>query len=162
MSDGPALADGLRALLLLTAANGGPWLAARLMGQRWGAPVDLGLTLSDGQRLLGSHKTWRGLVAGVIATALGGVLTGLNVSVGAGFAVLALAGDLLSSAIKRRLGQAPGRDLPVVDQLPEALLPLVVLARPLGLDAPAIAVVVVVFSLLNLSRSLLRPHRLVA
>lgn len=159
MSDSPDLAEGLRALLLLTAANGGPWLTGRLLGERWGAPVDLGLTLPDGRRILGSHKTWRGLGAGVIAAALVGLLTGLNLSVGAGFGVLALAGDLLSSAVKRRLGRAPGCDVPIVDQLPEASLPLVLLARPLGLNASTIVVVVVVFCLLNMATTLLRQHR---
>jgi len=158
VSDSADLANGLRALLLLVAANGGPWLAARLLGERWAAPVDLGLTLADGRRLLGAHKTWRGLAVGVLTTALVGYLTGLPWSVGAGVAALALLGDLLSSACKRRLGHAPGRVVPLIDQLPEAVLPLVVLARPLALNTTLIAAVVVVFSLLNLASTLFRER----
>lgn len=159
VSNASDLANGLRALLLLVAANGGPWLATRLLGERWGAPVDLGLTLSDGRRLLGSHKTWRGLIAGVISTVLVSSLTGLGWAVGAGFALLALLGDLSSSAAKRRLGHAPGRDVPIIDQLPEALLPLAVLARPLALNAALIAGVVVVFAVLNMASTYVRQHR---
>jgi CDP-2,3-bis-(O-geranylgeranyl)-sn-glycerol synthase len=95
----------------------------------------------------------------VVTTVLVGTLTGLSGFVGAGFAALALLGDLFSSATKRRLGHAPGHDLPFVDQLPEAVLPLAVLARPLALNATTVAAVVIVFALLNLASTLFRQHR---
>src|SRR5699024_12597896 len=40
------------------------------------------------------------------------------------FGVLALAGDLLSSFIKRRLGLKPSARMPWLDQAPEAALPM--------------------------------------
>jgi CDP-2,3-bis-(O-geranylgeranyl)-sn-glycerol synthase len=159
MSDVAVVAGELRALLLLLAANGGPWLAARMLGNRWGAPVDMGLTLADGRRLLGSHKTWRGLLAGVLCTAAAASLTGLTWVIGVGFAALSLLGDLLSSACKRRLGRAPGVGVPLVDQVPESLLPVALLALPLGLDMMGVVIVVLVFALLNMISSLFRHHR---
>lgn len=153
------MGSGLRALLLLLAANGGPWLAARLMGARWGTPIDMGLTLADGRRLLGAHKTWRGLLAGVLCTAVAASLTGLTWVIGASFAVLALLGDLLSSAYKRRLGHAPGTGVPLIDQLPESLLPLALLALPLGLDRVDVGIVVLVFALLNMVSGVFRQRR---
>lgn len=49
------------------AANAAPILVARLpVVHRAGAPLDFDLHVG-GERLLGSHKTWRGLVAGVLA-----------------------------------------------------------------------------------------------
>lgn len=153
------MGSGLRALLLLLAANGGPWLAARVLGTRWGAPVDMGMMLADGRRLLGPHKTWRGLLAGVLCTIIAASLTGLSCVLGAGFAALALLGDLISSACKRRLGHAPGTGVPVIDQLPESLLPLALLALPLGLSLTGVVVVVMVFALLNIASGVFRERR---
>jgi CDP-2,3-bis-(O-geranylgeranyl)-sn-glycerol synthase len=49
------------------AANMAPVFAQRLM-PNWDAPVDFGRTVR-GRRLFGSHKTWRGMVAGLAAAA---------------------------------------------------------------------------------------------
>jgi CDP-2,3-bis-(O-geranylgeranyl)-sn-glycerol synthase len=84
---------------------------------------------------------------------------GLSWLVGAGVAALSLLGDLLSSAFKRRLGTAPGAGVPLIDQLPESLLPLVLLALPLGLNLTDVVVVVLVFALLNMASSLFRERR---
>jgi hypothetical protein len=159
MNDVLVMGSGLRALLLLLAANGGPWVAARVLGERWGAPVDMGMTLADGRRLLGPHKTWRGLLVGVVCTAATASLTGLSWVTGAAFAALALLGDLLSSACKRRLGHAPGTGVLLIDQLPESLLPLALLALPLRLSLAGVVTVVLVFALLNMASSLFRHRR---
>jgi hypothetical protein len=37
--------------------------------RNWNAPIDCGLTFR-GKRVLGSHKTWRGLAAGIILATL--------------------------------------------------------------------------------------------
>lgn len=55
------------------------------------------------------------------------------------FGTLALIGDLCSSFLKRRLGRPSGSWTPLLDQLPEALLPMLVLRVPMGLDTAAIA-----------------------
>src|SRR5437762_537552 len=39
-----------------------------------GPPIDLGRSLSDGQRIFGDGKTWRGLVGGTLAGAILGLL----------------------------------------------------------------------------------------
>jgi CDP-2,3-bis-(O-geranylgeranyl)-sn-glycerol synthase len=153
------VANGFRALLMLIAANSAPWLLARLLGRRWALPLDLGLTLADGQRLLGAHKTWRGLAAGVIASASVGRLLGMEWWLGAGVGVLSLLGDAVSSAIKRRFRRLPGSEVPIVDQLPEALLPLLLLRGPLGLNAATIALVVLVFGVLDVASTRARHRR---
>jgi CDP-archaeol synthase len=51
-------------------ANVMPWALAWLCRGRGAAPLDLGLRLPDGARLLGDHKTWRGLAGSVVACAL--------------------------------------------------------------------------------------------
>ena len=139
-----------RALLLLILANGAPWAAARLLGKRWAWPLDCGLVLRDGRRLLGSHKTWRGFFVGIALCAVLGCALGLTWTAGAGCGALALLADAVTSCVKRRLSLPPGADVPGVDQLPEALLPLIVLAPQLRLGVPAIGIVALAFLLLNL------------
>ena len=163
-----ALWNALRALALLIVANATPWAASRLLGraERW--PLDGGLCLGDGQRLFGEHKSWRGVLLGTLACAAVAPLLRLPVLLGALFGLLALLGDALSSAIKRRLGLPSGQSAPGLDQLPEATLPLFVLARSLGLEWASAAAVTALFSLLDLlslrirQRTRRRAHRSIA
>jgi CDP-2,3-bis-(O-geranylgeranyl)-sn-glycerol synthase len=134
----------LGALVLVMVANMAPWASGRLMGERLAKPLDFGATLPDGSRLLGDHKTWRGLVAGALASAVTAWLLGHPPMLGIEFATLTLMADAASSFTKRRLRLDPGAEVPALDQVPEALLPLLVLADPLGisvLEAVAIAVI---------------------
>ena len=136
-----------------------------LLGHR-GYPVDCGLTLSNGRRLFGSSKTWRGLAISIVATGLIAWLMGLGAAFGVVFAAFAMLGDLASSFIKRRLGMVAGDRALGLDQLPEGLLP----AIPAWwmLDAPwwVLVLAALVFSVLNIWGSPLlyrlgvrrRPH----
>src|SRR6185503_12952754 len=135
---------------MLIAANSAAWLAGRLHSQRSPAPLDFGLTAWDGQRLLGGHKSWRGFVSGVAACAMVGWLCGLGWWAGTAFGALSLLGDAFSSAVKRRLRRPPGSDVPLLDQLPEALLPLLSLWSWLAISWPEAAVVIGLFVLLDL------------
>lgn len=148
---GPAIS-----LVLLMTANGLPWVVGRMCRGRWGAPLDFGLTLGDGNRLFGSHKTWRGLVTASAACAAVGKVFQLAWSTGALFGALSMVGDTLSSALKRRLRYEPGREVLLLDQLPEALLPLIALREPLGLDPVRIAIVAVVFLALDVASARVR------
>lgn len=150
------IANAARALLLLILANSLPWIAGRALGERWTAPLDLGFNLPDGRRVLGSHKTWRGIVVAGAGCAIASWLFGLRWWTGIAFAVLSLIGDALSSLCKRRLGLVPGSNVLLLDQLPEAVLPLVALRSSLGLDAMAIAAVATVFTLLDVLATALR------
>jgi len=132
-------------------------LAGKLLRNRGAAPLDGGTTLRDGARLLGSHKTWRGFLAGLLASALTAWAVGYSLALGVQFGALSLAADALSSFIKRRLHRAPGTNVPGLDQLPEALVPLLVLGRPLGIGVNGAIAVSLVFMGLNLI--LLRPRR---
>lgn len=144
-----------RALLLLILANSLPWLLGRALRGRRAARLDLGLTLPDGRPLLGNHKTWRGLAVAACGCAGAAVLCGLHWWTGAEFAAISLSGDALSSFCKRRLGVAPGTSMPLLDQLPEAALPLSALRSSLGLNAIAIVAVTGTFALLDMLASAL-------
>jgi len=114
----------LQILWLLMLANGTPLFAARLMGSRWSYPVDGNIQLVDGKRLLGPSKTVRGVVLAILVTAAGSALLGLDSRLGALVGSLAMVGDLFSSFVKRRLGMPPSSNVPGLDQIPEALLPV--------------------------------------
>jgi CDP-2,3-bis-(O-geranylgeranyl)-sn-glycerol synthase len=147
------------ALLLVIVANATAWAAGRLIPISWRAPVDGDAILADHERVLGDHKTWGGLIAGVIACGTVALLLHRTFLLGVAFGALSLTGDCGSSFVKRRLRLRPGVEVPLLDQLPEALIPLLVLAHPLGLRADQCVIVVVVFSLLDVAASRLRSPR---
>jgi CDP-2,3-bis-(O-geranylgeranyl)-sn-glycerol synthase len=94
-----------------------------------GLPVDLGRNYSDGKRIFGDGKTYRGLFAGILAGILIGFiqiwaqnqygwtflpqLTILSITL---LAIGALLGDLVKSFFKRRFGKERGAKWPVADQ----------------------------------------------
>ena len=141
----------LSALLLLIVANATPVVAAMLLHGRLAAPLDFGATLRDGTRVLGDHKTWRGVAVGVAACAIAAHLLGLSFSVGVQFGALSLLADTASSFVKRRLRLAAGTEITGLDQIPEALLPLWVLSAPLGIDLAGCLMVTTVFLLLDIA-----------
>jgi CDP-diglyceride synthetase len=150
----------LRGLLLLGAANGTPVFATKVLQDRFAAPIDGGMKLPDNKRLFGASKTVRGLVVSIASTTLGAILVGFDWTTGATFAAASLGGDLISSFIKRRLGLTLHAQAFGLDQIPEALLPLLLLRTRLGLSAADIAVTVAAFVILELalSRLLFRLH----
>jgi CDP-2,3-bis-(O-geranylgeranyl)-sn-glycerol synthase len=150
----------LQLLVLLMLANGTPVIAAKLLGARFAWPLDGGLRLADGRPLLGRSKTLRGLVLALAAAAVGGALIGTGWRLGLLVGCLAMAGDLLSSFIKRRLGLSSSSQALGLDQVPESLLPLLACRGALGLGWLDVAVVVVVFFVgeLLVSRLLYRLH----
>jgi hypothetical protein len=132
-------------LVLLLAANSAPVLAKRLLGNRWSSPIDGGRRLPDGRPLLGASKTWRGLVSGIAAAAMVGALLGFGFMFGALFGAASLAGDLVSSFIKRRLGITSSGRATGLDQIPEALLPLLYARSALGLELVDLVLLTLVF-----------------
>lgn len=113
----------LELLLLILVASGAPVVISYLFQHRASLPVDFGIMLADKKRCFGEHKTWRGLFASAIATTLLARLLGFDYLTGLQVSSLAMAGDLFSSFIKRRLGKKAGARFLLLDQVPESLLP---------------------------------------
>jgi hypothetical protein len=153
------LLDEVRALALLIAANAIPVIVAKLARERWAAPLDFGCMLPDGQRLFGSHKTWRGLLSGIAACIGVGLLFDVRPLVGAGFACASLLADAISSAIKRRMQLKPGTEYPGLDQAAETLVPLALFAEPLSLGWGEIVLVAAAFAVLDIATAQLRHRR---
>jgi CDP-2,3-bis-(O-geranylgeranyl)-sn-glycerol synthase len=100
-----------------------------------GLPIDTGRKFFDGRPVFGSHKTFRGFLAGFVAGVLVSAVQTIvlqsefasdfaqllpfqfNALIGSMIALGALAGDLVHSFVKRRMGKVEGAPLPLADQL---------------------------------------------
>src|SRR5687768_2798112 len=97
-------------------------------------------------RSLGSHKTWRGLVFGIIFGSIAGFILGHGLVFGAALGFGALAGDAVKSFCKRRLNIAPGKSFPVFDQIDYVIGALVIASFFFSLTFFHIIVALIVFS----------------
>jgi len=150
----------LKLLILVTVANGTPVIVKKLLGQNLDLALDGGLHFFDGQRLFGPSKTVRGVVSAVLATTFCAILMELEWVIGAVIGSVAIAGDLFSSFIKRRLNMPPSSMAFGLDQVPESLLPLLAVQPMLTLTVMDVVTVVVIFSVggFVISRVLYKLH----
>ncbi|MEN8205364.1 MAG: CDP-archaeol synthase [Pseudomonadota bacterium] len=147
-------------VLLLVIANGTPALLGLVLGPRWNRPLDNNRRFPDNRPLLGPSKTVRGIFGAIVVTGLLAPLFDLSMLEGASFALLAMLGDLTSSFIKRRLGFASSRSVPLLDHLPETVLPLWGMQTVLGETGKEMALAVAIFIVIDLLLSgLLRTLR---
>ncbi len=148
----------LLALGVVVAANAAPLIATSALGQRFTLPVDLGCRFADGERLFGPAKTVRGILAAVLFGGLAALALGIPPALGALAGLAAMCGDLVSSFVKRRLGMASSSRFLGVDQIPEALFPVLVLAPHLGYGLAGGIAVVAAFAVLSPPASWLLHH----
>jgi CDP-archaeol synthase len=150
----------LQLLILLMLANGTPVIAKNILGDRFAYPVDGGVRFVDGHPLLGASKTIRGILLSVLVTSVCAPLVGLDLKSGFLVGSGAMAGDLLSSFLKRRLNLPPSSRATGLDQIPESLIPLLGCLNSLSLSGVDIAVTVTIFFVgeVLLSRLLYRIH----
>jgi len=132
--------------VLLSIANGTPVLMKRAFRDRLSQPVDGGVRFIDGRRVFGPSKTIRGASASILFTTIAAPFLGLEPIIGALTGGLAVIGDLLSSFLKRRLDFAPSSQAIGLDQIPEALCPMLVCALVLPLSAVDVILLVAAFS----------------
>jgi CDP-2,3-bis-(O-geranylgeranyl)-sn-glycerol synthase len=144
-------------------ANMTPVFATKLFGKRFSTPVDFGYEYK-GKPLLGSHKTWRGLITGVVIgtlvfclqrrlygipvleslslfdySATPPILYGLLLSFGALF------GDMVKSLIKRRLHVQPGKKFIPWDQV-DFIIGALIFISLVYLPSWTVMAIVIVFS----------------
>ncbi len=135
----------LQVLALTALANGVPVIAKKILGQWCAWPLDGGVNFLDGRPCLGASKTLRGVVLGIVASSAGAPLVGVSWTIGLRAGAAAMAGDLLSSFLKRRLGRPSSSRASGLDQVPESLFPFLACLGALPLTVLDIAVGVAVF-----------------
>jgi CDP-2,3-bis-(O-geranylgeranyl)-sn-glycerol synthase len=142
----PSTQDLVSALYVIVPAyctNGAPVIFGG------GTPIDLGKSLSDGNRILGDNKTIRGILSGLVVGAIVGAfgyylfskdlfLISFLASIGALF------GDLVGAFLKRRLKIKPGDALPGIDQLDFVLGALLFVSPVYRLSVGAIVILIFV------------------
>ncbi len=121
-------------LFMLLATNGAPVLVTRVLQSLGSVPVDLGRRLPDGRPIFGPSKTWRGVIAALATSCILAWCFGYGCRFGFTLGVLVVAGDLISSFIKRRIGIPPSDRFIGLDQLPESVLPSLYAVSALELD----------------------------
>jgi CDP-diglyceride synthetase len=147
-------------LFLLMLANGTPVIAKKILGDHLSYPLDGNFTFADGRPFFGRSKTIRGVALAVFVTTAGAPLVGLDWKTGLLVGSAAMAGDLVSSFSKRRLKLPSSSRASGLDQVPEALFPLLACRNLLSLAAIDIAVCLIMFFLgeIVLSRWLYALH----
>jgi len=150
----------LQILVLLTFANGTPIVAKKIFGSRFALPLDAGIIFFDGRPVFGASKTMRGIVVSILITSAIAPFIGLDLTIGAIVASSAMAGDLFSSFVKRRLNFPPSSQALGLDQVPESLFPMLACRDALSLTIADMALGVGIFFIgeLILSRLLFRAH----
>ncbi|MCW9012401.1 MAG: CDP-archaeol synthase [Gammaproteobacteria bacterium] len=142
--------DVVYLLLLIMIANGAPVLLHYVFNKKFISPIDFNYCLPDGRPLFGHSKTWRGLAGALLLSSVAAVLLGYSMETGFLVAIYSMAGDLLSSFVKRRMGIASSGMAPLLDQVPESLLPAIMLMERFQLDIWSIIIVVSSFIVLEL------------
>jgi len=135
----------LQLLVLLMLANGTPVIAKKILGERFAYPLDGGVKFFDGRALFGRSKTIRGIVLAALVTTAGAPLIGLDWTIGFAVGGLAMVGDLVSSFLKRRMALPPSSRASGLDQVPEALFPLLACRNPLSLTMADIGITAALF-----------------
>ncbi|MDR3533647.1 MAG: CDP-archaeol synthase [Rhodopila sp.] len=144
-----------QSLVLLTLANGAPVITKKIFGSRFAYPVDARIMFLDRRPLFGSSKTIRGVLVSILITTTGALLLGLEPKIGAIVAGAAMAGDLVSSFVKRRINLPSSSQALALDQVPESLFPLLACRDMLSLSAADIAAGVGIFFVGELILSIL-------
>lgn len=140
----------LQLLFLIIVANGAPIIGRWLVNGRWATPIDGGSVFIDGLPLLGTSKTYRGVLCAFVATPLVAMGIGLSWDIGLLVSLLAMMGDCLSSFVKRRFNRPSSSMALGLDQIPESLLPLLGVREQFSLTWEGIVVTVAGFFIVEL------------
>lgn len=110
-----------------------PPVAALILGDRFNRPLDGNRSLLGHYPVFGPHKTIRGVVVSCVGGTIMFPLLGVAWWVAGAASLLSMAGDLLSSFIKRRCNFPSGKNIIVLDQIFECLFPALFLKHYLWL-----------------------------
>lgn len=145
-------------------ANGSPVVIYKMLHGKT-TPIDLGIIMKDGRRVLGDGKSIEGFFGGITA----GFITGFIINT---FIILyrnpleyfllsigAMMGDLMGSFIKRRLGLERGAPAPIMDQLGFIIVALLlvwaIMGLPRWIDVNIIMIIFVITLILHITTNFL-------
>lgn len=145
-------------------ANGSPVVIYKILHGKT-TPIDLGIIMKDGRRVLGDGKSIEGFLGGIIT----GFITGIIINT---FIILyrnpleyfllsigAMIGDLMGSFIKRRLGLERGAPAPVMDQLGFIIVALllvwIIMGLPQWIDVNIIIIIFIITFILHITTNFL-------
>jgi uncharacterized protein len=137
----------LKTIVFLLWVNFLPPLANVVWGERFNRAVDGGRLWFDRQPVFGRHKTIRSILASLLGGVAVSPLLGVSWWVGGIAALLAMAGDLLSSFIKRRPNFPSGRNVIVLDQFFESFFPALFLSHYLEMSGMQVMLILLCFFL---------------
>lgn len=140
-------------LFLILVANGSPIIGRLLLNGHLERPIDGSALFVDGRPILGTSKTFRGVLFSILGSSVAAVVIGLPWNIGLVVGVWAMVGDCLSSFVKRRLNMPSSSMALGLDQIPESLLPLLGVWQQLSLTLEGIAGTVAGFFVLELGLS---------
>lgn len=122
-----------------------PPLSNLIFGNRFNIPVDFNKKFIDKKPIFGAHKTFRGIIIAVMGGTLWFPLMKTSWQVAFFAAIISMAGDLLSSFIKRRFQMESGKSAPILDQFFEGTFPLIYFYYYLPLSLDKIIIVLMFF-----------------
>jgi predicted MPP superfamily phosphohydrolase len=135
----------IKTIVFLLWVNLLPPLASIIWGERFNKPVDGGRLCFDQHPVFGDHKTIRGILVSLLGGTAAAPLLGVDFRVAAAASLLTMAGDLLSSFIKRRLNIPSGSNIIVLDQSFESLFPVLFLRKYLQLTWMQVLLILLCF-----------------
>ncbi|MFP3983803.1 MAG: metallophosphoesterase [Desulfurivibrionaceae bacterium] len=139
------LANAALTALFLLWVNFLPPLAYLIFREHFNHPLDHNLLWFDRRPVFGPHKTIRGLLACLAGGIAFAPLLGISWLQAGLAALLASAGDLLSSFLKRRLNRKSGQSVFLLDHIFEGLFPALLITGYLNLSWLHIPVSLAIF-----------------
>lgn len=122
-----------------------PPMAKIVFRDRFCWPLDRGRLWMDGHPLFGPNKTIRGVLFSLIGGAAVFLVISVPLWVAGTAALLAMAGDLLTSFIKRRPNIPSGKNIAILDQIFEGSFPAIFLGHYLSLPLLQILIIISLF-----------------
>jgi hypothetical protein len=137
----------VKIIVLLLCINATPAIMMPFCSKErpFGTPMDFDLLFWDGRAWLGKHKTVGGFGFGILAGCAMGYLLGFSLSLGFGAGFLSMAGDSVSSFIKRRFKFDEGTEILILDQVFQGGFPLVMFHNAWGVPLRDSGALLIIF-----------------
>jgi len=145
-------------------ANGSPVIIYKILHGRT-TPIDMGIIMKDGKRVLGDGKSVEGFIGGTIIGFITGFIINTLIILYRNpleyflLSIGTMIGDLMGSFIKRRLGLERGAPAPIMDQLGFIIVALLfvwaIMGLPQWININIIIIIFIITFILHITTNLL-------